>query len=152
RAAIGSFARRCRSARSYSTRSRAIPSAGGAKREMDMVRNTLAGSANEGMVVCVLFCSALAGPALTAEPRGELRDLGTRYTENAAGDVIGIDLARAWVTDADLERLARLPQLETINLAYTKITDEGLEYLAPLKNVRVLDLYYAEAVTDLGIA
>ena len=50
------------------------------------------------------------------------------------------------------EPLARLPQLESINLAYTKITDQGLEQLAPLKNVKVLDLYYAESVTDLGIA
>ena len=65
---------------------------------------------------------------------------------------IGVDLSNAWVTDADLAKLARLPQLESINLAYTKITDQGLEHLAPLENVKVLDLYYAESVTDLGIA
>ena len=78
--------------------------------------------------------------------------LGGQYSKNAAGEIIGVDLRHAWVTDADLETLARLPKLESINLAYTKITDLGLEELVPLANVKVLNLYYAEYVTDLGIA
>jgi internalin A len=79
-------------------------------------------------------------------------ELGGRMTTNSAGEVVGVDLSNAWMTDADLDRLARLPALEAINLAYTKITDEGLERLEPLKHVKVLNLHYAEAVTDLGIA
>jgi len=75
-----------------------------------------------------------------------------RVTRNGAGEIVGVDLSNAWLTDADLDNLARMPALESINLAYTKITDEGLERLEPLKGVKVLDLYYAEAVTDLGIA
>src|SRR5439155_7722414 len=58
----------------------------------------------------------------------------------------------AWLTDADLVKLAALPRLENISLAYTKVTDLGLEYLAPLRRVKVLDLYYAEYVSDLGVA
>src|SRR5947208_12784977 len=79
-------------------------------------------------------------------------ELRGQVTRNRAGEIVGVDLSNAWLTDADLDKLVRLPTLESINLAYTKITDEGLERLAPLKNVKVLDLYYAEAVTDLGIA
>src|SRR4051794_16207535 len=74
-----------------------------------------------------------------ADPIG----LGARYTRDPSGEIVGVDLSNAWVTDADLEKLARLPRLESIRLAYTKVTDLGLEYLARLKNVKVLDLYYA---------
>ena len=103
-----------------------------------------------------LFCASVILLLLTtpiaAADSATLRSLGGRLSRNAAGEIIGVDLSNSWLTDADLETLARLPQLETINLSYTKITDAGLEHLAPLKNVKVLDLYYAEAVTDLGIA
>jgi hypothetical protein len=57
--------------------------------------------------------------------------------------VIGVDLSNTWVTDGDLEKIARLTHLESINLAYTKITDSGLENLAPLTKVKSLELYYA---------
>jgi hypothetical protein len=81
-----------------------------------------------------------------------VQSLGGSLTRNAAGDVVGIDLQQAWVTDVDLRRVATLPSLEEINLAYTKVTDLGLEELIPLQNVKVLNLYYAEYVSDLGIA
>jgi len=109
-------------------------------------------------MIRTLLCVSLLGVAVTPplvaeqEAKADLDSLGARYFRNNTGDIIGVDLSNAWITDADLEKLARLPQLETINLAYTKITDLGLEHLAPLKNVKVLDLYYAEAVSDLGIA
>jgi Leucine-rich repeat (LRR) protein len=109
-------------------------------------------------MIRTLLCVSLLGVAVTPplvaeqEAKADLDSLGARYFRNNTGDIIGVDLSSAWLTDADLEKLARLPQLETINLAYTKITDLGLEHLAPLKNVKVLDLYYAEAVSDLGIA
>ena len=97
---------------------------------------------------------ASTSPIAAAEddPAAEIAALGGRCSRNAAGETIGVDLSNTWVTDADLAKLARLPQLESINLAYTKITDQGLEHLAPLKNVKVLNLYYAESVTDQGIA
>jgi len=106
------------------------------------------------MGLSMALCLAVSFSLVAAENDTliDLRSLGAHVATNSAGEIIGIDLARAWLTDADAEKLAKLPQLELINLAYTKISDEGLERLAPLKNVKVLDLYYAEAVTDLGIA
>ena len=100
----------------------------------------------------VALTSPVASASAEDDPAAELAALGARCFHDAAGETIGVDLSNTWVTDADLAKLARLPQLESINLAYTKITDQGLEHLAPLKNVKVLDLYYAESVTDLGIA
>ena len=78
---------------------------------------------------------ASASPIAAADdgPIAEI-DVSRRAVTSAmpAGETIGVDLSNTWVTDADLEKLARLPQLESINLAYTKITDLGLEHLAPL--------------------
>src|SRR4051812_45508665 len=103
--------------------------------------------------VCLAWAAAASAsaPATAAEKdaAAAVESLGGRLTRNAAGDVVGVDLSNAWLTDADLARLADLPRLERISLAYTKVTDLGLEHLAPLRRVKVLDLYYAEYVTDL---
>ncbi|HEX3448274.1 MAG TPA: hypothetical protein VHS97_08455, partial [Isosphaeraceae bacterium] len=56
----------------------------------------------------------------------EITSLGGRCLRNTDGVVIGVDLSNTWVTDGDLEKIARLTHLESINLAYTKITDSGL--------------------------
>ena len=96
-----------------------------------------------------------APPIAAAEKDRRRRDRLSRrplFPQCGRERSIGVDLSNAWVTDADLAKLARLTRLESINLAYTKITDLGLEHLAPLQNVKVLDLYYAESVSDLGIA
>jgi hypothetical protein len=103
-------------------------------------------------LVCLCLLSFSHVGAANDDGASSLASLGARLSKNPAGEVIAVELSNAWLTDADVELLAHLPQLESINLAYTKITDLGLEHLAPLKNVKVLDLYYAEAVTDLGIA
>ena len=102
---------------------------------------------------CFTTCllSLVLGSSLFAD-EGALANLGGRSFTNDAGDVIAFDLSRAWVTDADLEKVARFPRLERIDLSYTKITDIGLEQLAPLEHMKDLNLYYAESVTDLGIA
>ena len=88
-------------------------------------------------MVCWWFLAlgvALTSPFASAEdaPSAEIAALGARCIHNALGETIGVDLSNTWVTDADLAKLARLPQLQSINLAYTKITDQGLEHLAPL--------------------
>ena len=85
----------------------------------------------------VALTSPIASASAEDGPAAELAALGARCLRDAAGETIGVDLSNAWVTDADLAKLASLPQLESINLAYTKITDQGLEHLAPLENVKV---------------
>ncbi len=105
-------------------------------------------------LLIVAFGGAGAAPH-TAEEKAfvaSIDSLDEHCSRNKAGEIVAVDLRSAWVTDADLEKLARLPHLESINLANTKITDLGLEKLRPLENVKVLNLHYAENVTDLGIA
>ncbi len=81
-----------------------------------------------------------------------IADLGGSVSRNSSGQVIGVDLQNAWITDADLKQLRDFPALEQIDLSYTKISDAGLEQIVDLPNVKVLNLYYAEYVTDVGVA
>lgn len=59
-----------------------------------------------------------------------------------AGDfeVAKIDLTKSNVTDAELENLAVLEELESLTLHGTKITNDGLNYLTNLKSLKELDL------------
>ncbi|MEZ5400103.1 MAG: hypothetical protein R2729_10585 [Bryobacteraceae bacterium] len=83
---------------------------------------------------------------------GWITGLGGAAETNARGDVIAVDLRGAWVTDADLDRLAAMPTIERIDLSLTRVTDLGLLRLRDLPNVRELNLFFAELVTDEGLA
>jgi internalin A len=78
-------------------------------------------------------------------------DLG-RVEKNEAGQIVSLDLASTWITDADLEPVGQMKTLRKLNLAHTKVTDVGIEHLKPLENVVELNLYYAEYLTDTAIA
>lgn len=55
------------------------------------------------------------------------------------------------VTDEDLERLTRLPRLESLMLTLTFVSDAGLEHLAPIKSLTELQLKGTK-VTQEGVA
>jgi Leucine-rich repeat (LRR) protein len=78
-------------------------------------------------------------------------DVG-KVEKNDAGQIVSLDLASTWITDADLEPVGKIKSLRKLNLAHTKITDVGIEHLKPLENVVELNLYYAEYLTDTAIA
>ena len=78
-------------------------------------------------------------------------DIG-RVEKNEAGQIVSLDLASTWITDADLEPVGQISSLRKLNLAHTKITDVGIEHLKPLENVVELNLYYAEYLTDTALA
>lgn len=54
--------------------------------------------------------------------------------------IIAVDLSHSTVTDADLKRLARFTELQSLELSFTDVTDEGLEHLRVLVNLEHLDL------------
>lgn len=105
----------------------------------------------------VLLAALLFALALPAAELGEA-DVA-RWAESAGGSVerddqgrvVAVDLASAWISDDDLELVARLEHVERINLAYTWISDLGMERLKPLENVRELSLYYCDYITDGGV-
>ncbi len=55
------------------------------------------------------------------------------------------------VTDKDLARLARTPQLQEL-IIDGQITDRGLDVLSQLRELRVFKMYWQGNVTDQGIA
>lgn len=75
-----------------------------------------------------------------------------KTVKDSAGEIVELDLSGAWVSDADMAKVAQLRHLRKLNLSHTKITDSGLERLKPLANVTDLDCYYAEYLTEDGIA
>lgn len=65
--------------------------------------------------------------------------------------VLWVDLARSQVTDAGLDTIAKMTNLERLHLENTKITDAGIAKLGGLKSLEYLNLYGTKT-TDGGIA
>ena len=63
---------------------------------------------------------------------------------------ISVDLSRCPATDATLEYLKGLTNLQNLDLARTQITDAGLEHLKGLSQLHNLDLAMTK-VTDAGL-
>lgn len=92
---------------------------------------------------------ALAGMAASADWIDELNGSVERAP---GGAVTALSLRRGWVSDSDLDLIARMDGLEKLDLSETRVTDLGLLKLKDLRNVRELNLFYAELVTDEGLA
>jgi hypothetical protein len=59
------------------------------------------------------------------------------------------------LTDAGLQLLARMPQLERLNLSNYPgghLTDKGLEVLRHLSNLRVFEMTWQKGISDAGVA
>ena len=82
------------------------------------------------------------------EPRSPV-DMKRVRKEVAAQGIPVLLLGHA--TDADLEHLKGLSELQHLNLTGTKVTDAGLEHLKGLTALRGLDLGLTQ-VTDAGVA
>src|SRR6185436_18122065 len=63
---------------------------------------------------------------------------------------VGLSLRGAKITDADLQALAPLKQLQALQLAETKVTDAGMKELTGLPQLRTLSLASA-GITDAGL-
>jgi Leucine-rich repeat (LRR) protein len=81
-----------------------------------------------------------------------IQDHGGQIETNAGGKISAVKLNLAWVTDADVEPLAKLSRLRKLDLSFTLLTDAGVERLKPLTGVTDLNLYSVERITDVAIA
>ena len=97
-------------------------------------------------VWCLFPVMAVCGAADWFEQQG------ARLERDGRGEIASLDLTGAWVSDADLERIAGLTKLNRLVLAHTRVTDAGFAHLASLKTVRELDCYYAEFFTADALA
>jgi hypothetical protein len=93
----------------------------------------------------------LAAAPLWAIDTAWITELGGRLERDSAGRIVAVNLRGAWISDVEMIDLARLPDLEQLDLSHTRITDEGMLNLKPAPKIRELKLYYSEWITDQGL-
>jgi Leucine-rich repeat (LRR) protein len=97
-------------------------------------------------------CTARVNPE-QAKALAEIEKLAGKVIVDEKGPdkaVILVDLNGTTVTDAGLEHLKRLIQLQRLSLAFTKVTDAGLKHLNGLTQLQRLDLAFTK-VSNAGL-
>jgi len=97
------------------------------------------------------FLTILAAAPLVAADLGWIARLGGSVEKDSAGRIVAVNLRGAWVSDVEMIDLARLPDLERLDLSHTRISDEGLLNLKPAPKIQDLKLFYSEWITDQGL-
>jgi Leucine-rich repeat (LRR) protein len=77
--------------------------------------------------------------------------LGGKIERDSAGRIVSVNLRGSWINDAEMIDLARLPDLERLDLSHTRISDEGMLNLKPAPKITDLKLFYSEWITDQGL-
>jgi len=77
--------------------------------------------------------------------------LGGKIERDNAGRIVAVNLRGSWINDAEMIDLARLPDLERLDLSHTRISDEGMLNLKPAPKIKELKLFYSEWITDQGL-
>ena len=123
-------------------------------------RPTRASAADQGVrltklrnivIPCWLATFTLASVALAADPAW-IEQAGGSVTRDAAGKIVAVDLRSSWVTDSDMPLLARMTDLQRLDLTLTRISDRGLRALKSAPALEDLNLCFAEQITDEGAA
>src|SRR5437016_4232483 len=92
----------------------------------------------------------LATP-LPAIDTGWIAGLGGKIERDPAGRIVAVNLRGSWINDVEMIELARLPDLERLDLSHTRISDEGMLNLKRAPKIRDLKLFYSEWITDQGL-
>ena len=82
---------------------------------------------------------------------GWITKLGGKVEKDTAGRIVAVNLRGTWINDAEMIELARLPDLERLDLSHTRISDEGMLNLKPAPKIKDLKLFYSEWITDQGM-
>src|SRR5215467_3126916 len=92
----------------------------------------------------------LAMPLLAVDTDWIAR-MGGKVERDLMGRIVAVNLRGSWINDADMIELARLPDLERLDLSHTRISDEGMLNLKPAPKIKDLNLFYSEWITDQGL-
>lgn len=76
--------------------------------------------------------------------------LGGEFEVDQSGVIVTANLSGTEATDASLQQMNSLRDLETLRLGNTLITDDGLLHLKQLTNLKVLDISQTR-ITDAGL-
>jgi len=77
--------------------------------------------------------------------------MGGKVERDSAGRIVAVNLRGTWISDVQMIDLARMPDLERLDLSHTRISDEGMLNLKPAPKIRDLKLFYSEWITDQGL-
>ena len=106
----------------------------------------------EGKLMRALIAALAVCSATAADLPAWIADQGGRVDTDNQSRVIAVRLPFGWVTDADLEPIAGLATLKTLDLSLSLVTDSGIGSLKNLENVEDLNLTSVEHITDVAIS
>ena len=92
-----------------------------------------------------------AGDTALGRRYGLDRQAGRQVERDSAGRIVAVNLRGSWISDVEMIDLARMPDLERLDLSHTRISDEGMLNLKPAPKIRDLKLFYSEWITDQGL-
>ncbi len=99
-----------------------------------------------------LLLVLIASPLLAVGPDTDwIARLGGNVEHDPAGRIVAVNLRGSWINDVEMIALARMPDLERLDLSHTRISDEGMLNLKPAPKIKELKLFYSEWVTDQGL-
>jgi internalin A len=104
-------------------------------------------------IFLVLLATPLLAPLLASDTGDTswIARLGGKVERDSAGRTVAVNLRGSWINDAEMIELARLPDLERLDLSHTRISDEGMLNLKPAPKIKDLKLFYSEWITDQGM-
>src|SRR5690349_23815443 len=102
------------------------------------------------MLMRQIFLVLLAARLLAVDTDWIAR-LGGRVDRDPMGRIVAVNLRGSWINDVDMIELARLPDLQRLDLSHTRISDEGMLNLKPAPKITDLKLFYSEWITDHGM-
>ena len=74
--------------------------------------------------------------------------LGGEVVRAADGNIVEVSLARTWASNNDIERVVEIKTLKRLDLSFTYVSDAGIELLQQLPQLEELTLDATEAITD----
>jgi hypothetical protein len=99
-------------------------------------------------MAAILTLAASADETPHSSVTRAIEALGGHIDRSPAGIIVGVSLARTWASDDDVERLTQIKTIKRLDLSFTYVTDAGVQHLQDLPELEDLTLDTVEALTD----
>lgn len=100
------------------------------------------------MVAAVMMAAARGAEAPQADSARSIEALGGNVVRGPDGNIVEVSLARTWASNNDIERVVEIKSLKRLDLSFTYVSDAGIELLQQLPQLEELTLDATEAITD----